>query len=86
MKAAILYKPNTESESSVQEYVRGFEHQTGRKIELIDAESVEGVQKAITYDVLQYPAIVALREDGSFIEAWVERDKWPTVSELSLYS
>ncbi len=85
MKTVILYKPNTESESSVLQYVHEFERQTGKKIELIDAESIEGTQKAAIYDAVQFPVIVALRDDGSLIEAWPERDKWPTVSELSFY-
>lgn len=86
MKAVILYKPKSETETSVHDYVRDFERQTGKSITLLDCESVEGVEKAKAYDILRFPAVVALRDDGSFVEAWVDREKWPTISELSYYS
>ncbi len=86
MKAVILYRPNTELESSVSEYVREFARQTGRPIELIDVDSVQGTETAKLYEIVQYPAILVFRNDGAFIESWPEREKWPTVSELSFYN
>ena len=86
MKVVILYQPNTELESSVNEYVREYKQETNHDIELIDSDSVQGAETAKIYDILQFPAIVALKDDGMFVEAWTERDKWPTVSELSFYN
>lgn len=86
MKAVILYKPNSETESSVQEYVREFGRETGRTIALIDSDTVQGIEIAKLYDVVQFPAIVVFRDDGSFIESWLDREKWPTISELSFYN
>jgi hypothetical protein len=86
MKLIILYQPNSELESSVTEYVRSFAQETGRTIDLIDSDSVEGVEAAKLYDILQFPAIVVFKDDGSIVQSWVERDKWPTASELSYYN
>ena len=86
MKAVILYKPNSETESSVQEYVREFGRETGRTIALVDSDSIQGIEIAKLYDVVQFPAIVVFRDDGSFIESWLDREKWPTISELSFYN
>lgn len=86
MKAIILYQPNTELETSIQEYVREFAQETARTIELIDSNTPSGVEIAKSYDILQFPALVAVKDDGSYIESWAERDKWPTISELSYYS
>ena len=86
MKAVILYRPNTETESSVHEYVREFARETGKAISLIDCDSLEGIEIIKLYEVMQFPAIIVFRDDGSFIESWIERDKWPTISELSFYS
>ena len=74
MKAVILYKPNTERETSVLEYVREFAHVTGHGIEI-----------AKLYDIMQFPAIVVFKDDGEYIRSWLERDSWPTISELSFY-
>lgn len=86
MKAVILYKPNSELETSVNEYTREFGRETGKAIALVDSDSAQGVEIAKLYDILQFPAIVVFRDDGSFIQAWTERDKWPTISELSFYN
>ena len=86
MKALILYKPNTELERSVNEYVREFGRETGRSIALVDNDSVQGIEIAKLYDIWQTPAILVFRDDGSLIQSWTERDKWPTISELSYYN
>jgi hypothetical protein len=85
MKAVILYKPNTERETSVHEYVREFARVTGRPIELIDVDTVHGIEIAKLYDIMQFPAIVVFKDDGEYIRSWLERDSWPTISELSFY-
>lgn len=85
MKVLILYKPNSEHDTPVQAYAREFEHRSGKTLELVDAESVQGVELAKLYDVLQFPTMVATEEDGQFIQAWPELDKWPTMSELTFY-
>ena len=86
MKAVILYRPNTELETSVNEYVREFHRQTNRDIELVDVDGVQGVETAKLYDIMQFPAILVFRNDGQFIQSWIDREKWPTISELSFYN
>lgn len=86
MKAVILYKPNGEAETSVREYVREFGRETGRSIALIDSDSIQGIEIAKLYDIMQFPSIVVFRDDGSFVESWLDREKWPTISELSFYN
>lgn len=86
MKAIILYQPDTELETSVHEYVREFGRETGKTIALVDSSSQQGVDIAKMYDILQFPAIVVFKDDGAYVDSWVERDKWPTISELSYYN
>lgn len=86
MKVVILYKPISELASSVEAYAREFERQTGRTLELIDFESKEGIALAGVHDILRQPTLLALREDHGLIEAWQDRDSWPTMSELSAYA
>ncbi len=86
MKAIILYKPNTEHDSPVRAYVKEFVHRTGKTIELIDVESREGIALSKLHDVMQLPAIVAMRDDGQLLQIWTELDKWPTMNELTYYT
>lgn len=86
MKAVILYKPNTETESGIQAYTREFARETGKTIALVDSDSIQGIEIAKLYDIVQFPSIVVFRDDGSFVESWLDREKWPTISELSFYN
>jgi hypothetical protein len=86
MKVVILYRPNSEQSSSVEAYVREFTRQTGRSIEMVNVDSVQGLEMAKLHDIMMFPAIIVLRDNGSFVQSWLERDKWPTVSELSFYN
>lgn len=86
MKALILYKPNSEHDTPVQGYVREFLRRTGKGLDLIDAESREGISLAQLYDIVQFPALVAVRDDGEIIEKWPELEKWPTMNELTYYT
>ncbi len=86
MNIIILHKPNSETDTQLQGYLRDFEQRTGKQIELMDAESKEGIDLAQIYDILQFPAILAREDTGEFVQAWSEIDKWPTISELSYYT
>ena len=86
MKAVILYKPNSETESSVQEYIRNFARETGKAIALVDSDSSQGVEIAGQYDIMRFPAIVVFEDDGTYVDSWVDRESWPTASELSYYN
>lgn len=86
MKAIILYKPNSEHDTPVQGYVREFLQRTGKSLDLIDAESREGISKASLYDILQFPALVAVRDNGELLQSWTEFEKWPTMNELTYYT
>ena len=74
MKLVVLYRPNSEHASEVEAFVRDFQRQffeAGKKVEIISADSREGVAQASMYDVMQFPAILALANDGSMLNAWV---------------
>lgn len=86
MKVIILHKPNSETDTQLQGYLRDFEQRTGKQIELVDAETKEGIDLAQIYDILQFPAILAREYTGEFVQSWSEIDKWPTISELSYYT
>lgn len=74
MKLVILYRPNDEHASEVESFVRDFQRQfyeAGKKIEMISMDSREGANKAELYDIVQFPSILAVANDGSVLNAWV---------------
>ena len=86
MKVTILHKRNSETDTRVESYMREFQNRTGKKLEMLDAETPRGVDVARLHDILQFPAILVTQDDGGYMQSWTELEKWPTISELSFYA
>lgn len=86
MKVVILYRTRSEQASAVESFIRDFRtsHQSGR-LEILDVDSRDGMAMATLYDVMQYPAILALRNDGSVLKSW-EGDALPLMDEVAYYA
>ena len=85
MRVAIVYKVESDHAREVIDYLRDFERQTGRQLETIDPESRDGVSFCRIYDIVEYPTVVALTDDGRMQNMWRGRPL-PTISEVSFYA
>lgn len=85
MKVSILYHPHSEHARIVEDFARDFTHQTDKRLELVSLETREGSAFALLYDVTKYPAILALRDDGSLLKMW-SGPVMPLINEISYYS
>lgn len=85
MRVVVLYKEQRDYTRTVIDYMRDFYHQTGRQLETLDPDSKEGVSFARTYDLLEFPSIVALSDDGVLQNTW-KGLPLPTISEVSYYA
>lgn len=72
MKLLVLYRPNSEHETDVESYVRDFQrrYDVGRKLEMVSLNTRDGAATASLYDVVAYPAILVLGDDGSLVGFW----------------
>ena len=86
MKVLILYRPNSEHARQVEEFIRDYKnrHEEGR-IEVMDVDTRDGSATATLYGIMQYPAIMALRNDGSVLKEW-EGDQLPLMDEIAYYT
>jgi hypothetical protein len=84
MKALVLYRPNSEFARMVEEYARDFERQRGKALELISLDTEAGANTAQLYDIVQYPAILALRDDGQLLRVW-QGERLPLMDEVAGY-
>lgn len=84
MRTIIIYKDNTEHARPVIEYMREFESRTGKKLETLDPESREGAGFCRTYDIVEYPTMIALDDGGRLQQFW-RGLPLPTISEVSYY-
>lgn len=80
----ILYRPNSEHERQVQEYVRDFAKHTGKELPTVDVDSRDGVALVQLYDVVKYPSILAVDDQGRLMQLW-DSDMLPRFDEVSYY-
>lgn len=86
MKVLLLYRPNSEHARQVENFVRDFnKNYVNYKLELVDLNTRDGAATASLYDVMRYPAMLALTNDGQIIREW-EGENLPLMSEVSYYA
>lgn len=84
MKTLIFYRPNSDHERRVLDYLRDFKMQTGKDLPTVDVDSREGIRLCELYDIMQYPAIIVTDDDGHLQNIWAG-DVLPRINEISYY-
>lgn len=85
MRVVVVYKQATDYSRQVEEYLESFRRQTGRELETLDPETRDGSGFCQTYDIVEYPTVVALSDDGQMQSQW-KGLPLPTISEVSYYA
>ena len=85
MRVIVIYKDESDHAREVYDYLRDFERQTGHTLELMDPDTRDGASFCRTYDVVEYPTLVALSDDSKLLNMWRGRPL-PTISEVSYYA
>lgn len=70
MRVVCVWRDQSDYGRSVEEWITEFERRTGKEIETIDPDSTEGESFCRAYDVVEYPTILALGDDGAVLAAW----------------
>ena len=85
MKVVILYRPKSEHGTKVESFVRDVKMRyPTAKIELNNVDSREGMAMSSIYDIMRYPAILALAGDGAMLQMW-EGDQLPLMNDVAYY-
>jgi hypothetical protein len=86
MKVVILYRPNSEHGREVETFIHDYQDRHGNnKLEILDVDSRDGGSTASLYDIMQYPAILIMRNDGSIIKSW-QGEMLPLMDEIASYT
>jgi hypothetical protein len=85
MRVVAVYKSDSEHGRVVEEYLRDFLRRTGRELETLEPETREGADFCRSYDIVEYPTLVALSDDGQVQNVW-RGQPLPTISEVSYYA
>jgi hypothetical protein len=86
MKVVILYRPRSEHGTAVEMFIHDYQREhNAEKLEVVDADSRDGIATASLYDIMQFPAILAISDDGSILKGW-EGDTLPLMDEIAYYT
>jgi hypothetical protein len=84
MRVVVIYKDQTDYTRAVTDFLRDFQHQTGHELETLDPDTVDGSQFCETYDIVEYPTIIAISDNSTLQNSWSGLPL-PTISEVSYY-
>lgn len=85
MKAYVIYKIESDHARAVTDFLRDFQSRTGKKIETIDPESSDGSSFCRTYDIVEYPTVIATDNNGVLQNQW-RGLPLPLIDEVSYYA
>lgn len=85
MRAVIVWKDNTDYSREVISWLEEFERRTGREVESVDPDSVDGGGFAQAYDVVEYPTILGLDDMGRVLDIW-RGTPLPRIDEVAFYA
>jgi hypothetical protein len=81
-----LYRPKTEQEGKVLDYVHEYKmRHPDMEPELISLDTREGADMAQLYGIYAYPAILAISRDGSLQQLW-QSEQLPLMQDLDAYA
>jgi len=85
MRVVVVWKDYTDYARGVIDFLREFHRRTGKELESLDPESREGSNFAQVYDIVQYPTIIAVADDGKEQMRWVGMPL-PLINDVSFYT
>ncbi|MBR2855689.1 hypothetical protein IKE99_01970 [Candidatus Saccharibacteria bacterium] len=82
MRVICIYRDKEDYTRSVEEWLENFRRQTSREIEKMDPD--RNPDFCETYDIVEYPSILALDNAGSVRAVWRGKDL-PLIDEVLYY-
>ena len=70
MKVVCVWRDNTDYAREVNEWLEEFAKRDAGEIESMDPDTIEGEAFARAHDVVEYPTIIAVDDEGRELEVW----------------
>ena len=85
MAVVFIYPEQRDYTREVEEYIHDYTVRTGGEVQVVDPESREGADFCRAYDVVEYPTILGLADNGSVLKEWRGRPL-PLMAEVEAYA
>jgi len=84
MRVVMVTKDGEDYSTRAETFVTDVFRQTGHQIEILNPDSPEGKTFCDAYDIMGYPTLIALANDGQVQQVW--QDIFPTIDEVGYYA
>lgn len=84
MRLVCVWREGEDYSRMMEEWISELERRTGSEVESISPDGRDGVGFCQTYDIVEYPTILALNNDGAVLNMWRGREL-PTFDEVSYW-
>lgn len=85
MKVVVLYRRDSDYGRSVEEFIHEFRRAHGStEIEEVSLDTPEGAEIQKVYGLVDQPAILALKDDGSMLNMW-QGKTLPLMNDVASY-
>lgn len=85
MRVVVVYRLESDHAREVMDFLRDFSRQTGKVLEELDPDSRAGESFCRTYDIVEYPTLIALSDNSQVQHLWRGRPL-PQINEVSYYA
>lgn len=83
MRVVCIFRDNEDYTRSVTDWLENFRRQTGKTIETMNPD--ENTEFCVTYDIVEYPTIIALGDSGEVLAMW-RGCNLPLINEVLYYT
>ena len=84
MRVVIIWRDESDYGRAVTEWLHDCERRIGVAPESVSPDEPEGESLCKSYDIVEYPSMVALDNEGKMIQMWRGRDL-PRIDDVSYY-
>lgn len=84
MRVVVVWRGNTEYAREVTEWMEDFRKFTGKSVESMDPDTIEGEIFVRARDIMQYPAVVVVKDDGVVVREF-KGTPLPQFEDVSYY-
>ena len=84
MRVVAIWREESDYARSVIEWLHDCERRLGAGPESLSPDEPSGESLCKAYDIVEYPSIVALDDDGRLIQMWRGRDL-PRIDDVAYY-
>ena len=84
MRVVAIWRDNTDYSRTMIEWLEDFKRRTGHEPESVSPDSPDGESLCRLYDIVEYPSIIALDNDGKQLQIW-RGTMLPRIDDVNYY-